>query len=54
MIARTEFIRQVIEALMNGASDEQTDNEGQIIIYTGMYEWSDGTVRDTPDPDFNK
>jgi len=54
MITRTEFIRQVIEALMNGASDEQTDNEGQIMIYTGMYEWTDGTVRDTPDPDFNK
>jgi len=54
MIAKTEFDRRVIESLVQGTADEQTDNEGQIIIYTGMYEWADGSIRDTPDPDFNK
>lgn len=25
----------------------ETDNDGQIIIYTNMYRWSDDTIRDT-------
>ena len=31
--------------------DQQTDNQGQIVIYTGMYRWTDGTVRDAPQPE---
>jgi hypothetical protein len=53
MISKTEFDRRVIESLAQNASDEQTDNEGQIIIYTGMYEWLDGTIHDEPDPDWD-
>jgi hypothetical protein len=52
IISKTEYIRCIIEALQDGYVDEQTDNNGQILIHTGMYEWVDGTIRDDPDPDF--
>ncbi len=29
--------------------DRGTDNEGQIILYTGLYKWTDGTVHDKPE-----
>jgi hypothetical protein len=28
------------------------DNENQIVIYTNLFRWNDGTIRDQPDPDF--
>jgi hypothetical protein len=28
----------------------QTDNEGQIIIYTNLFRWNDDSIRDEPDP----
>lgn len=34
--------------------DIETDNKGQVIIYTGLFKWNDGKFRDRPDPDFEE
>ena len=31
-------------------AEMETDNEGQLIIYTGIYRWSDGTCHDESEP----
>lgn len=45
--------KEVEERFINcnfpGGSLEYED-DGQLIIYTNMYQWSDGTVRDEPEP----
>jgi hypothetical protein len=52
-ITQAEFIRQVIEALTNGDADIKTDNEGQLVIFTGVFEQADTTLSDEPDPNFD-
>ena len=39
------------EMLTVGVSE--TDNHGQIVIYTGLFRWKDQTVRDCPDPNYD-
>ena len=51
-ISQIQFDRDVIESITDGSADIETDNEGQLIIYTNMYEWMDGSIRSEPDPDF--
>ena len=31
-------------------SDCERDNDGQFVFYTGLFQWSDGTIRDEPEP----
>ncbi len=47
-----EAIDNIIEDVRaNGTVGQETDNHGQIIIYTGIFQWNDGSLRDEPDPD---
>jgi len=39
----SEVIESLDEAIMS------SDNEGQIVLYTGFYRWQDGTIRDQPE-----
>jgi len=54
LITQAEFVRQVIEALTNGGADIQTDGQGQLVIYTGIYEQADSSLADEVDPNYDQ
>jgi hypothetical protein len=31
--------------------DEDVDNDGQIVFYSGLYRWNDGTIHEVPESD---
>jgi hypothetical protein len=46
-------IEQVRKQLQDGALEDDlgnADNEGQIVLYTSIYIWGDGTYHDEVDP----
>lgn len=46
--------QEVIIDMTNGIDprEMEVDNHGQLLIYTGLFRWEDGTYRDEPDPDY--
>lgn len=38
----------------NFGCELEHDNHGQMIIYTGIFRWEDGTYRDEPDPTYDE
>lgn len=47
-----EMIRGIAAKIADGAADIQDDGSGQVIIYSNVFSWEDGTYRDAPDPDY--
>lgn len=52
IITHTEFAEDLARRAESGELDEQTDNSGQIVIYTNYWLWGDKTIRDLPDPSY--
>jgi hypothetical protein len=57
---RKGAMKTYTEAEVNAATDIKADgaelchdNQGQIVLYTGLFQWKDGTVRDEPDPTYD-
>jgi hypothetical protein len=45
--------KQVVDQIINLVTNPQsldTDNEGQLVVYTGVYLWKDETFHNEPEP----
>lgn len=45
-----ESLETMTDQWLDGNEPER-DLQGQLVFYTGLYEWADGTIRDRPQGD---
>lgn len=51
VLTETEVVRQMVELVTQEHPDlMDTDNQGQLVIYTGIFQWQDGTYHDEVEP----
>lgn len=49
-----EFRHMVAQQILDGELEPMTDNQGQLVIYTGLYEnATTAEIQDEEDPDFD-
>lgn len=45
------FTKEEVDACTCSYNGElEHDEQGQLIVYTGIYQWKDGSCRDQPEP----
>ena len=50
---KTYTWQEVLDLVASNKADDQEDNQGQILFYTGVYRHKDGTLHDTADPNWD-
>lgn len=51
ILTREAFLERISYEISQDKSDIQTDGQGQLVIYTGLFQHLDGSIQDCPDPE---